>query len=45
MRREFPKVFSGLGKLGEEYHIKLKGAVPYALYTPLNVPIPLHEKV
>ena len=46
MRREFPKAFSGLGNLGEEYHIKLKeGAVPYALYTPRNVPIPLREKV
>ena len=43
---EFPKVFSGLGNLGDEYHNKLKeGTVPHALYTPRNVPIPLHEKV
>ena len=41
MRKEFPKAFSGLGNLGDEYHIKLKeGAVPHALYTPRNVPIP-----
>ncbi|MCG8623361.1 MAG: hypothetical protein MJE68_15385 [Proteobacteria bacterium] len=46
MRWEFPKVFSGLGNLGDEYRIKLKeGAVPYALFTPRNVPIPLREKV
>ena len=46
IRKEFPKVFSGLGNLGDEYHIKLKeGAVPHALYTPRNVPIPLREKV
>jgi hypothetical protein len=39
-------VFSGLGNLGDEYQIKLKeGAVPYALFTPRNVPIPLREKV
>ena len=46
MRREFPKVFSGLGNLGDEYRIEVKeGAVPYALFTPRNVPIPLREKV
>jgi hypothetical protein len=46
MRREFSKVFSGVGNLGDEYQIKLKeGAVPYALFTPRNVPIPLREKV
>ena len=44
--REFGGVFHGLGTLGEEYNIKLKeGAVPYCLYTPTNVPIPLQEKV
>ena len=33
---------AGLGNLGEVYHIKLKeGAVPYFLFTPRNVAIPL----
>ena len=44
--RKFGGVFHRLGTLGEEYDIKLKeGAVPYCLYTPRNVPIPLQEKV
>ena len=44
--KQFPNVFSGLGNLGEEYQIKLKeGAVPHALYTPRNVPIPMRGKV
>ncbi len=38
---KFPKVFTGLGNVGDEYAIKLKdGAVPYALYTPRNVAFP-----
>ena len=46
VRKRFPKVFSGLGNLGDDYIVKLKeGAVPYALFTPRNVPIPLREKV
>ena len=33
LREQFPKVFTGLGKLGDEYFIKLKeGAIPYSLY-------------
>ena len=32
--------------LGEEYRIQLKdNAVPYSLYTPRNVPLPLRDKV
>ena len=46
IRKEFPRVFNGLGTLGEEYVIKMKeDAVPYALYTPRNVAMPLREKV
>ncbi len=31
----YPKVFTGLGTLGEEYHIKQKeNVVPHALYVP-----------
>ena len=46
IKKQFPKLFKGLGDLGEEYHIRLKeGAVPYCLYTPRNVPIPLRSKV
>ncbi len=42
----FPKVFTGLGTLGDNYHIKLKeNAIPYALYVPRNIPIPLRPKV
>ena len=43
---QFPKVFSGLGNLGEAYEIKLKeDAAPRALFTPRRVPIPLRPKV
>ena len=46
VKTQFPKVFSGLGTLGDEYTIRLKeDAKPYALYTPRNVPLPLREKV
>ena len=46
IKKQFPKVFNGLGTLGGEYEIKLKGdARPYALYAPRNVPIPLCPKV
>ena len=42
----FPKLFSGLGCLTEEYEIQLtKDAVPYALTTPRRVPLPLMEPV
>ena len=34
----FPKVFQGLGIMGEAYSIKLKpGAKPQAIYAPRNV--------
>ena len=46
IQQRFPKVFSGLGTLGEPYVIKLKAdAKPYALFTARNVPIPLRDKV
>ena len=46
IHKQFEKVFQGLGNLGEEYHIQLKpGAVPFALFTPRRVPLPLKGKV
>ena len=46
IKQQFPKVFAGLGNLGEDYSIKLReGAVPYSLFTPWNVAIPLQDKV
>ena len=46
VKTKFPKVFSGLGTLGEEYTIRLKeDARPHALHTPRNVPLPLRDKV
>ena len=46
IERTFPKVFSGLGNLGDPYEIKLKeGARPYTLYTPRNVSIPYRAQV
>ena len=37
-----PKLFQGLGKLEEEYSIKLQeGAIPFALTVPHRVTIPL----
>ena len=43
---KFPKLFSGLGCLTEEYNIQLnKDAIPYALTTPRRVPLPLMEPV
>ena len=45
-REEFPSLFSGLGKLNEEYKIQLnKDAQPFALSTPHRVAIPLMPKV
>ena len=44
--QEYPKLFSGLGNLGDNYEIKLKSdANPHSLYTPRHVPIPLRAKV
>jgi len=46
IQSNFPSLFKGLGTLGDAYTIKLKeGAVPYSLFTPRNVAIPLREKV
>ena len=46
IKRRFPKVFSGLGNLGDPYEINLKeGARPYALYTPRNVSMPYRAQV
>ena len=43
---KYPELFSGLENLGEPYVIKLKkDAVPYSLFTPRNVPLPLRDKV
>ena len=45
-KKEFPKLFSGLGKLEGAYRIDLKeDAKPYAITTPRNVPLPLMSKV
>ena len=46
IHQRFPKVFEGLGNLGEEFEIRLKpDATPYALFTPRHVPLPLQPKV
>ena len=45
-RAEYPKLFKGLGLIGQEYRISLKqDAVPVCLYTPRRVPHPLLPKV
>ena len=42
----FPKVFKGLGNLGEPYKISLKeDAVPHALTTPRRIPLALRGQV
>ena len=46
LKEGFPKVFTGLGNLGEHYTIQLKpNSEPYALFVPRCVPLPLREKV
>ena len=46
IHQRFPKVFEGLGNLGEEFEIKLKpDAVPHSLFTPRHVLLPLRPKV
>ena len=43
---QFPQLFTGLGKLNDEYTIRLKeGAQPFALNTPRRVPVPLMKSV
>ena len=45
-KARYPSLFTGLGTMGEEYHIQLKeDAKPHALFAPRNVPIPLRGKV
>ena len=45
-KARYPSLFTGLGTMGEEYHIRLKkDAKPQALFAPRNVPIPLRDKV
>ncbi|XP_035711740.1 uncharacterized protein LOC118437070 [Folsomia candida] len=44
--KEFPMLFSGLGKIDHPYTIKLKpDAVPYAIHCPRRVPLPLMDKL
>ena len=46
MVKQFPDVFKGLGKLKDNYSIKLRdNTTPYALTTPRRVPISLLPKV
>ena len=46
IQKMFPKVFSGLGTMGEPYQIKLKeGALPHSIYAPRTIAIPLRSKV
>ena len=46
LTQQFPKLFTGLGKLEGEYSIRLKVKVkPYALSTPRRVPIPLMDAI
>ncbi|UYV80387.1 K02A2.6-like [Cordylochernes scorpioides] len=45
-KREFPKIFNGLGHAKINYKISLQpDAKPYALCTPRRVPIPLMKQV
>ncbi|OXA53834.1 Transposon Tf2-6 polyprotein [Folsomia candida] len=46
VEKEFPMLFSGLGKIDHPYTIKLKpDAVPYAIHCPRRVPLPLMDKL
>ena len=46
VKQQFPKLFSGLGRMEGEYRIELKAdAKPFALSTPRRVPLPLLPKV
>ena len=45
-RKEFPALFTGLGKLNENYRITLKRETePVCLYTARKVPHPLQQRV
>ena len=44
--KQFPELFTGLGKLRAEYDIKLQPEhTPYAITIPRRVPVPLRKKV
>ncbi len=46
VEKEFPSLFSGLGKMEGEYSIVLKpGAKPFSLSTPRRISLPLLPKV
>eukprot|EP00118_Oscarella_pearsei_P023104 m.272463 g.272463 ORF g.272463 m.272463 type:complete len:1311 (+) comp40563_c0_seq3:40-3972(+) len=46
IQEKYPRLFTGLGKLKEEYKIAMKDdAIPFALSTSRRVPIPLMPKV
>ena len=46
VEKQFPSIFSELGNSDEEYEISLKPeAIPYSLYTPRHVALPLQPKV
>ena len=46
LQQQFPRIFQGLGNLGQEYEIQLKpGAKPHSIYTPRRIPLPLLTKV
>uniref|UniRef100_A0A3B3HH25 Gypsy retrotransposon integrase-like protein 1 n=1 Tax=Oryzias latipes TaxID=8090 RepID=A0A3B3HH25_ORYLA len=46
VKREFPRLFSGLGKMEGEYNIVLKpNAQPFSLSTPRRISLPLMPKV
>ena len=46
IRKEFPELFTGLGKLKMTYRITMKkDAVPFAVTAPRRVPLPMQQKV
>ncbi|KAI4874700.1 hypothetical protein NFI96_001267 [Prochilodus magdalenae] len=46
VKKQFPELFEGLGKLEGEYEIALKpDAIPFSLSTPRRIPLPLMSKV
>ncbi|KAI5621586.1 hypothetical protein C0J50_18855 [Silurus asotus] len=46
VEKEFPRLFSGLGKMDGEYSIVLKpGAIPFSISTPRRISLPLLPKV
>lgn len=46
VEKDYPELFSGLGKINPPHKIQLKdGAIPFAIHTPRRVPLPLMEKV